>query len=387
MNTRIRGTLALGLVAALVAGCGGGGGGGGGESSAASATPTGFNAEDFFRGKTIQVIVTHGAGGGSDLFGRFISDRLSAHIPGKPKVTVTNDSGLAGIANVFNAPAEELVVGVTSQGSALYTAVLDPAAKMMDPSKIQMIGATGADPRALALFTDAATSYDPLSKAAGSTSPQLKFAYTVGAPVDLVSDPFFASWLCETLPAPCKMLSVADDDSTDLNLMVQRGEINTQLGTLITMVRDYSAQLTDGSVKIGAEFAQDENTVVKPPAGVAVPSVLDVLPPEAKADYERILPIIGGGNIGKNFWAGPSMPADVVDTLRTAFSEVVGDADTLKQLQKIMAGGDSGGVEYNAAPMSAQDAQTKYEAAAKTFADNLDYYGELQQKYFDKYWK
>lgn len=385
MKVRARWTTVIALVAtAALAACGGNGGSGsGGDTSAA---PGGFDAEQFFRGKTIQVIVTHSAGGGSDLFGRFIAGRLGDHIPGKPRVTVTNDSGIGGISNVFNAPANEVVIGVSSQGSVLYTTVLDPAAKM-DPSKVRMIGATGGDPRALALFTDAATSYDPLSKAGGATAPPLKFAYTVGAPVDLVSDPFFASWLCETLKAPCQMLSIADDDSTDLNLMVQRGEINTQLGTLITMIRDYSPQLKDGSVKIGAEFAPDENTIVKAPEGVALPSIVDEIPAEAKADYERILPIVGGGDVGKNFWAGPAVSTDVLDTLRTAYSDLVKDPKVVEDLQSAMSGGGTGGGEYTVSPVSGQDAQANYEAAAKSFQENLPYYKDLQQKYYDTYWK
>jgi hypothetical protein len=382
-RTQWRTAIAL-LGAAALAACGtdSGSGGGGGTSAEAG----GFNAEQFFRGKTIEMIVTHSAGGGSDLFGRFIADHLADTIPGKPRVTVTNDSGIGGISNAFNAPADALVIGVSSQGSVLYTTVLDPEANI-DPSKVQMIGATGGDPRALALFTDAATSYDPLSKAANATAPRLKFAYTVGSPVDLVSDPFFASWLCETLKAPCQMLSVADDDSTDLNLMVQRGEINTQLGTLITMIRDYNAQLSDGSVKIGAEFAQDENTIVKPPAGVALPDIVDVIPAEAKPDYERILPIVGGGDVGKNLWAGPGVSADVVDTLRTAYADLVKDPAVVDELQTVMSGGETGGGEYTVSPVNGEEAQSNYETAAKSFQDNLSYYKELQTQYYDKYWK
>lgn len=377
--------LALATAAALAA-CGGGGGGS--SSSGESGAAGGFDAEQYFGGKTIQVIVTHSAGGGSDLYGRFIASRLGEALPGKPRVTVTNVSGVGGMGDVFNAPADELVMGVTSQASALYTTVLDPDARI-DPTKIRMVGATGGDPRALTLFGDAATSYDPLSKAAGSTGPQLKFAQTVGAPVDLVSDSFFASWLCVTLTAPCDMVSVADDDSTDINLMVQRGEVNTQLGTLITMFRDYTPLLTDGSVKIGLEYAPDDNTKVTPPDGVSVPDVLDILPAEAKADYDRILPIIGGGGVGKSFWVGPGTSDDVLAALRDAYSAVVDDPENIEQLQSTMSGEGSGdaGYSYEVSAVAGEDAQQAYETNADSFEQNLSYYEDLQQKYYDQFWK
>lgn len=375
-------TLALAATAAVAA-CGGGGGASG--ESGGSGT---FDAAQYFRGKTIQVIVTHSAGGGSDLYGRFIATRLGEALPGKPRVTVTNVSGVGGMGDVFNAPADELVVGVTSQASALYTTVLDPGARI-DPTKIRMVGATGGDPRALTLFGDAATSYDPLSKAAESTGPQLKFAQTVGAPVDLVSDSFFASWLCATLKAPCDMVSVADDDSTDINLMVQRGEVNTQLGTLITMFRDYTPKLTDGSVKIGLEYAPDENTKVTPPQGVAVPDVMDILPAEAKPDYDRILPIIGGGGVGKNFWVGPSTSDDALSALRAAYSKVVDDPNNVEKLQSTMSGENSGDAsyKYEVSAVSGEDAQKAYETNADSFEKNLSYYEGLQQQYYDQFWK
>ncbi len=372
-----------GAVALALTACSSGSGG-----SGSSGGSGGFDAEQYFGGKTIRVIVTHSAGGGSDLYGRFIATRLGEHIPGKPKVTVTNVSGVGGMGDVFNAPEDQLVVGVTSQGSALYTTVLDPAANM-DPTKIRMVGSTGADPRAFTLFNDVAAAYDPFSKAAGQTQPTLKVAQTVGAPVDLVSDSFFASWLCDAMKAPCDMVSVADDDSTDINLMVQRGEVNTQLGTLITMFRDYTPQLNDGSYKIAFEYAQDPNTKVTPPPGVKVPDITDVLPADSKADFDRILPIVGGGGVGKNFWVGPAISNDALEVLRKAYSDVVGNPADVEQLQKTMSGesGSGGDYSYEVSAVSGADAQKAYETNADAFQKNLSYYEDLQKKYYDQFWK
>jgi hypothetical protein len=369
------------VIALVLAGCGG-------QGDSGSDTSAGFDAESYFRGKTVRVIVTHSAGGGSDLYGRFVAGLIGDGIPGNPRVTVTNVEGLGGISDIFNAGESDLVIGVTSQASALYTTVLDPASTI-DPSKVQMIGGTGGDPRALTLFTDAASAYADFAKANGAAAPELKWAQTVGGPADVVSDSFFASWLCDTMKSPCAMASVASDDSTDLNLMVQRGELNTQLGTLITMFRDYSKDLAGGSVKIAFEYAQDPNTTVTPPQGVALNDVKNVIPTDSMADYERILPIISGGGLGKHFWAGPALPADVVNTLRDAYSTVVDDPNNVAELQKVMAGEDSegGGYSYTVSPVSGEDAQKAYQENADIFEENLSYYEELQKKYYDQYWK
>src|ERR1700680_608226 len=48
---------------------------------------------DFYRGKTIQIYVGYGAGGGYDAYARLIARHLGRHIPGQPSVVVQNMPG------------------------------------------------------------------------------------------------------------------------------------------------------------------------------------------------------------------------------------------------------------------------------------------------------
>jgi hypothetical protein len=165
--------------------------------------------------------------------------------------------------------------------------------------------------------------------------------------------------------------------------MVQRGEINVQGGTVITMFRDYADELKDGSVRIATEYAVDPNTTVIPPEGVEVPSVYDVLPGELHEDYERILPIISGGNVGKNLWAGPDLPPDVVEVLRQAYSDMLSDPATVEELASIMAGAAEGAeYQYLVQPTSGATTQELFQAASESFFANLDYYAELQDAFY-----
>src|SRR4029078_744257 len=61
---------------------------------------------DFYRGKTVSLIVGYSAGGRADLWARFIARHLGRHIPGNPNVIVQNmpgGSGLAAVNYVYNA--------------------------------------------------------------------------------------------------------------------------------------------------------------------------------------------------------------------------------------------------------------------------------------------
>ena len=66
--------------------------------SAASA-----RGQDFFKGKTIQIILGYPTGGGVDAEGRLLGKYLERHFPGNPAVTVRNMPGAAGLvaANWF----------------------------------------------------------------------------------------------------------------------------------------------------------------------------------------------------------------------------------------------------------------------------------------------
>ena len=50
---------------------------------------------DFYRGKTVRIIVGFSAGGGYDAYSRLIGRHLHKHIPGNPSVIVDNMAGRA----------------------------------------------------------------------------------------------------------------------------------------------------------------------------------------------------------------------------------------------------------------------------------------------------
>ncbi len=51
----------------------------------------------FYKGKTITVIINYGAGGPTDVEGRLLAKHLAKHIPGQPRIVVKNRPGAGGI--------------------------------------------------------------------------------------------------------------------------------------------------------------------------------------------------------------------------------------------------------------------------------------------------
>ncbi len=76
-------------------------------------------ADDFYRGKTIDLYIGFGVGGGYDLYARAIAKWLGRHIPGNPTVLPRNTPGAGGLttANFMYAvaPKDGTALAITTQ--------------------------------------------------------------------------------------------------------------------------------------------------------------------------------------------------------------------------------------------------------------------------------
>src|SRR5262249_59644120 len=71
---------------------------------------------DFFRGKTITMLIGYTSGGGYDLYARVLSKHIGRHIPGNPSIVPQNMPGAGSlrVANVlYNTAAKDgLTIGM-----------------------------------------------------------------------------------------------------------------------------------------------------------------------------------------------------------------------------------------------------------------------------------
>lgn len=371
-----------GASALLLSGCGSDAA----PSSTTGATSGEFDAASYFQGKTIRFIVSHSAGGGADLTARSFANALSNLLPGNPRVTVTNDSGMGGIDNAYAAPEADLVVGTTGLSTYLVQPLLEDGIEW-DPAGIQIIGAVTPEPRGALVTGDFASTYPAIVDASGKTDAPIKFAATVGGPVDVVSEALIAPWICETLTLPCQMLPVAEDGSSDTDLMLQRGEVNSNFTSIGSISRAHRPLLEDGSGYVAFAY-DDDGSEVKYPEGVKVPpNVADIIPADAQEQWEMIQPLITGDGMGKTFWMGPQANPDVVSALRTAWDDFVADPALYGPFEEIQTGGSGdGGISFTVSAVPGSDGQKIFDETAKTFTDNLDAYKQLQTEIYNKYW-
>jgi tripartite-type tricarboxylate transporter receptor subunit TctC len=56
------------------------------------------STDDPYKGKTVNLVIGAGAGGGIDLYGRLVARHIGKHLPGQPKVVAQNMPAAGSIA-------------------------------------------------------------------------------------------------------------------------------------------------------------------------------------------------------------------------------------------------------------------------------------------------
>ena len=116
---------------------------------------------DFYRGKTIRVIIGSGAGGTYDIYSRLMAKHMTRFVPGNPTLLVVPRPGAGGLiaANaVYNSePKDGTVIGSFGETFVLRQAMGAPGIQF-DSAKFQWLGAAINAPLACVARTDSAIS-------------------------------------------------------------------------------------------------------------------------------------------------------------------------------------------------------------------------------------
>src|SRR6266480_7937322 len=97
---------------------------------------------DFYRGKTLRMLIGYGPGGGYDIYGRLVAEFLPRHLPGRPTIVAQNMPGAGSFVAakyIYDvAPKDGTVLGSLAQTLALDS-MTNTSAKL-DVGKMPYIG-------------------------------------------------------------------------------------------------------------------------------------------------------------------------------------------------------------------------------------------------------
>jgi tripartite-type tricarboxylate transporter receptor subunit TctC len=275
----------------------------------------------FYRAKTVNIVIASAPGGGFDAYGRLVARFIGRHIPGSPNVIAQNMPGAGGsstayyVANV--APKDGSVIGAIHP-AAITDPLIGHAAKIdYDPAKLAYIGNANSDTYVCAVRADA-----PVKSFADLLKTQALF----GASTDAASTREFPTFLNHVLGAKIKLVS-GYAGNREVMLAIDRGEISGVCGagwsSLLTMRPRW---FQDGTVKpILQETTKGYPALDK----LGVPKASDFAQTD---DQRRMMELFYSQEIfGRPFMMSPQAPPERIEAMRRAFIETMRDPDLVAQ--------------------------------------------------------
>src|SRR3954469_23804767 len=97
---------------------------------------------DFYRGRTLHLLIGYGPGGGYDIYGRLVAEFLPRHLPGNPRIIAQNMPGAGSFVAakyIYDvAPKDGTVLGSLAQTLALDS--MTNTSARLDVAKMPYVG-------------------------------------------------------------------------------------------------------------------------------------------------------------------------------------------------------------------------------------------------------
>ncbi len=279
------------------------------------------SVEDFYRGKTVSLVVGFSVGGGYDLYARHLARHIGKHIPGDPTVVPQNMPGAGSLK-----AANYIYTAAPKDGSAFGT-----FARTTGINPLLESGAT-FDSRQfswLGSVTD-----DTSTCITWHTSPVKTWQDFLTKPVTLggqgpSSEPdIFARLYKNVFDAPIKLVA-GYPGTNEITLAMERGEVDGLCGLSWSTIKTRHADwLRDKKMNIIVQ-----SSLKKEPEMGDVPLVMDLTKDTEKLQILKL--ILAAQEMARPFAAPPGIPADRKAALVKAFDETMKDPDYLADAKKL----------------------------------------------------
>jgi tripartite-type tricarboxylate transporter receptor subunit TctC len=284
-----------------------------------AASGTAAAQADFYKGKTIELVISTGVGGGLDTNARMVARHLPKHIPGNPTIVAKNMPGAGHVraANyIYNqAPKDGTTIGTLIPAFVLAQVLNRTDAIQFDAAKMPWLASTSASNSTVYVWktTGVNTMEDAKNKTVvmGGTGAG---SYTTLYPLILN----------HMLGTKFKIVS-GYNSTAEVGLAMERGEVQGRAGNNFNSLKSENPELLkEGKIAILAQVGLERD-----PEFTSVPLLVDF----AKTEEERqILRLFSADVvIGRPFLTAPGVPAERVELLRKAFADMTKDPDYLKE--------------------------------------------------------
>lgn len=258
----------------------------------------------FYKNRTFSYIISAGAGGGYDLYGRLVAEFMQRQLPGSTFV-VKNMAGaghLIGANALYASPPDGYTLGTFSTG-LIYNQISKNASVRFDLTKMSWIGKAGTDPRVVVISTNSPIkTFDEFLQ----QKEQQNFAASGLGSASYIE----MILLTKTMKLPIKVLT-GYQGSAD-QLAMRRGEIVGTIGSRSSLQQF----VNNGYGRIIAQIGGLETDVPQMSAWA-----------KDEAASNSIALIQSQGDIARLTAGPPGIPADRLNILVDTYKKALNDPD------------------------------------------------------------
>jgi tripartite-type tricarboxylate transporter receptor subunit TctC len=270
---------------------------------------------DFYRGKTLNMLVGVGVGGEFDLLTRLLAKYIGRHIPGNPSTVAQNMVGASGMKvlnYVYNlAPRDGTSIVLVQPALPAAQAVGLPGVQF-EAEKLRWLGTIAPSVETLAVWH--ATGVKNIKDAR-------ERELVIGATARGSNTYGFPALMKEFLGARFKIVT-GYSSGTQINLAMERGEVDGRDNSWASWKTTKPDWVNEHKITVIARFGPAVSGLDAPAIGEMVES----------ADERRIIELVlSGSELGRPFAVAPGVPPERVAALRAAFDAVMRDADFLAE--------------------------------------------------------
>lgn len=291
-------------------------------AAAFTATPARADAiGDFYKGKTMNLVISTGVGGGLDLNARVVARHWTRHIPGNPTFVPRNMPGagsLRATSYLYNQAAKDGTAIGTMIPSFVLNQRLGGKGVDYDSAKFNWIGSSNTSNSTLYVWHThgVKTLADAMKKEVimGATGAG---SYTVLYPVIL-----------NNLLGTKFRVIMGYRSATQVNLAMERGEVQGRAGNNFNSLMARDAQwVKDKKLDILLQIG-----VKRDPDFASVPLLTEFAKDQASREVLQLFS--DEVELGRPFLTTPGVPAGRVAALRASFETTMKDPQLLEEAKK-----------------------------------------------------
>jgi tripartite-type tricarboxylate transporter receptor subunit TctC len=291
-------------------------------------------AGDFYKGKTIQMIVGSPAGGGYDVYARLLARHITRFIPGEPGIVVQNMPGAGSIKAtnfVYNVAPQDGTVILAPNRTPPFVQILGQPGPQFEARKINWLGSLNNEVGVMEVWHTV-----PVKTIADARKTEV----IVGSTAPGTDSEVYPALMNNTIGTKFKIVR-GYPGAGPIDLATERGEVQGQSDSFTSMAHRYPDWRSRFHV-----LAQ--LSLTKHPDMPDVPLIMDATTPETvvpgmTVDEARTLweLMLTQKVMGRPYAVGPKVPPERIKALRAAFHAVLGDAafraDAAKSKTEILA--------------------------------------------------